>query len=105
MNHLQLLTLTASFKLKWPSNVDDLLSSSKPAAEVSTQIISFDWFLDQRQNGGSNIIRLYSTQRQKWNKIIIITKNKIKYSPYGLEPRRSFQTNAARIIYFLLLPR
>ena len=59
MNHLQLLTLTASFKLKWPSNVDDLLSSSKPAAEVSTQIISFDWFLDQRQNGGSNIIRLY----------------------------------------------
>ena len=59
MNHLQLLTLTASFKLKWPSNVDDLLNSSKPAAQVSTQIISFDWFLDKRQNGGSNLIRLY----------------------------------------------
>ena len=59
MNHLQLLTLTASFKLKWPSNVDDLLNSSKPAAQVSTQILSFDWFLDQRENGGSNFIRLY----------------------------------------------
>ena len=59
MNHLQLLTLTASFNLKWPSNVDDLLNSSKPAAQVSTQIISFDWFLDKRQNGGSNLIRLY----------------------------------------------
>ena len=59
MNHLQLLTLTSSFNLKWSSNVNDLLRFFKPATEVSTQIISFDWFLDQRQNGDSNIIRLY----------------------------------------------
>ena len=59
MSHLQLLTLTASFNLKWPSSVENLLNSPKPATEISTQIISFDWFLDQRQNGGLNIIRLY----------------------------------------------
>ena len=59
MSHLQLLTLTASFNLKWPSSVDNLLNSPKPATGISTQIISFDWFLDQRKNGGLNIIRLY----------------------------------------------
>ena len=26
---------------------------------MSTQILSFDWFLDQRNNGGTNIIKLY----------------------------------------------
>ena len=59
MNHLQLLVLTASFDLRWPDNVSSFFNSSESVAQVTTQFISFDWFLDQRSNGGSNIIQLY----------------------------------------------
>ena len=59
MNHLQLLTLTSSFDLRWPDSVNSFFSSSNEIAQVSTQFLSFDWFLDQRGGGGSNLIRLY----------------------------------------------
>ena len=59
MNHLQLLVITASFNFNWPSNVNQFFDSSKQAAQVTTQFLSFDWFIDQRNNGGSNLIRLY----------------------------------------------
>ena len=59
INHAQLLSLTSSFSLKWSSIVEDILSTSRPVAEVSTQILSFDWFLDQRSNDRNNIMRLY----------------------------------------------
>ena len=59
MNHLQLLTLTSSFDLRWPDSVSSFFSSSNEVAQVTTQFLSFDWFLDQRNSGGSNIIRLY----------------------------------------------
>ena len=59
MNHLQLLVITASFNFNWPSNVNQFFDSSKQVAQVTTQFLSFDWFLDQRNNGGSNLIRLY----------------------------------------------
>ena len=59
MNHLQLLVITASFNFKWPSNVNQFFYSSKQVAQVTTQFLSFDWFIDQRNNGGSNQIRLY----------------------------------------------
>ena len=51
MNHFQLVVLTASFKLSWPSLVTDLFSTAKPAAEASSQFISFDCFLDSRSAG------------------------------------------------------
>ena len=65
MNHLQLLILTSTFDLDWPSQVIELFDTGKPVAQVSTQIISFDCFLDQRSEdddgstSGVNIIRLY----------------------------------------------
>ena len=42
MNHLQLLVITASFNFKWPSNVNQFFDSSKQAAQVTTQFLSFD---------------------------------------------------------------
>mmetsp|Transcript_32875 Transcript_32875/g.37654 ORF Transcript_32875/g.37654 Transcript_32875/m.37654 type:complete len:200 (-) Transcript_32875:14-613(-) len=61
MNHLQLLVLTSSFNFKWPDKVIELFDSLKPVAQVSTQILSFDCFLDSRSSSGgsSNVIRLY----------------------------------------------
>ena len=66
MNHLQLLILTSSFEFDWPSRVVKLFETSEPVARVSTQVMSFDWFLDQRSENddGStqsdgNLIRLY----------------------------------------------
>ena len=58
MNHLQLLVITASFNFKWPSNVNQFFDSSKQVAQVTTQFLSFDWLLDQRISGKSNLIRL-----------------------------------------------
>ena len=59
MNHFQLLSLTSSFNLNWPGSVDEFFTASQPVAEVSTQILSFDWLIDQRQNGGHNLIDIY----------------------------------------------
>lgn len=61
MNHLQLIVLTASFDFDWPKRILKLFNTTKPVAQVSDQIISFDCFLDQRSNGstGGNLIRLY----------------------------------------------
>ncbi|CDW87526.1 UNKNOWN [Stylonychia lemnae] len=48
LNHIQLILLTASFDFKWPDEVLELFDTAKPVAAISTQIISFDCFLDQR---------------------------------------------------------
>jgi hypothetical protein len=36
MNHFQLLTLTASFDLEWPSDLKQFFTLTKPVSEVST---------------------------------------------------------------------
>lgn len=61
MNHLQLITLTASFDFDWPERVLKIFDTTKPVAEVSTQFLSFDCFLDQRNSGDTdgNLVRLY----------------------------------------------
>jgi hypothetical protein len=60
LNHLQLLTLTASFDFDWPSNVTSIFDTSEPVSQISQQILSFDCFLDQRGDSeDSNTIRLF----------------------------------------------
>ena len=60
MNHLQLIILTASFELEWPSKVAKLFETSGAAAKVSEHIFSFDCFLDKRsESEDDNFIRLY----------------------------------------------
>jgi hypothetical protein len=60
MNHLQLILLTASFNFDWPDNVTDFYDTTKPASQVSSQILSFDCFLDQRSNDNdSNLIPIF----------------------------------------------
>jgi hypothetical protein len=51
LNHFQLLTLTASFDLKWPSQLRDFFSIVKPISEAATQFLSFDCFLGQQREG------------------------------------------------------
>ena len=60
MNHIQLIYLTSSFEFDWPDNVAQIFKTSEPVAQVSQQILSFDWFLDQRSDSNdSNTIRLF----------------------------------------------
>ena len=60
MNHLQLIYLTSSFDFDWPDNVVELFEASEPVAQVSQQILSFDWFLDQRTDSSdANTVRLF----------------------------------------------
>jgi len=42
MNHLQLIVLTATFDFDWPSQVLAIFDTTEPAAQVSSQILSFD---------------------------------------------------------------
>ena len=66
MNHLQLILLTSSFDFDWPDNVTEFYDTTKPASQVSSQLLSFDCFLDKRsENGDSNIIRIY------WQKMLM----------------------------------
>ena len=59
MNHMQLLFLTASFDLNWPAMVIKFFESAAPVAEQSSQIFSFDCFIDLRENAfDMNHIRL-----------------------------------------------
>lgn len=61
MNHLQLILLTASFNFDWPDDVTKFYDNTRPASQVSSQILSFDCFLDQRSSNGSskNVIELF----------------------------------------------
>lgn len=42
MNHVQIMVITVSFELNWPSALSKMLGSTKPIADISTQFISFD---------------------------------------------------------------
>ena len=60
MNHLQLIILAASFEFNWPKRVQKYFDTTEPVADGPSQILSFDWFLDQRSDSGnSNTIRLF----------------------------------------------
>ena len=65
MNHLQLIMLSASFDFDWPDNVKDFFGTTKPASQVSSQIISFDCFMDQRSEESEEASDLY------FNKLVI----------------------------------
>ena len=46
-NHIQLIAITLSFELDWPTQVSQVKHSAKPLADVSSRIISFDCFLGE----------------------------------------------------------
>ena len=54
LNHLQLLTLTASFEFDWPNAVLELFSVSGTVSATTTQFVSFDCFLDSRSDNKEN---------------------------------------------------
>ncbi|CDW82066.1 UNKNOWN [Stylonychia lemnae] len=59
MNHLQLIILCSSFNFEWPKLLIDFYTEIKPVAQVSTQIFSFDCFIDKREdNEGSDQIEI-----------------------------------------------
>ncbi|CDW85156.1 UNKNOWN [Stylonychia lemnae] len=66
LNHFQLLMMSASFDFQWSQQISEFLSSSKQVATVSTQIISFDCFLDENASNESQESRLF------FQKLIII---------------------------------
>lgn len=45
MNHIQLITLTASFDFHWPELVNKFFAIPAPAATVGDSLFSFDCFL------------------------------------------------------------
>ena len=59
MNHLQLILMTASFNLQWPDKVQSLFGAVKPAADVSTQIFSFDCFLSAKVSASDSILKTF----------------------------------------------
>ncbi|CDW77647.1 UNKNOWN [Stylonychia lemnae] len=47
MNHLQLITMTASFNFNWPAKVVEFFSSSQTVAQAQTQVLSIDCFINK----------------------------------------------------------
>lgn len=72
LNHLQLIMLTASFNLNWPEMVQEFFDSAEPAAEATTQIFSFDCFMDTREENEENADSLYRIHFQKLGLISVI---------------------------------
>ncbi|TNV88103.1 hypothetical protein FGO68_gene7380 [Halteria grandinella] len=64
LNHIQFLTLIASFDLDWPSQLLSFYSSLVPVSEASTQLASIDCLLQ-----GSN---LFSTHRLHYIRAIFL---------------------------------
>ncbi|CDW81646.1 UNKNOWN [Stylonychia lemnae] len=50
LNHFQLILVTASFDFRWSQQIVEFFSSTKQVATASTQIFSFDCFLDKRSS-------------------------------------------------------
>ncbi len=48
VNHCQLIILTASFQLDWPSVIRYILYIPDPLANVTTHFLSWDCFMDSR---------------------------------------------------------
>ncbi|TNV88178.1 hypothetical protein FGO68_gene13761 [Halteria grandinella] len=46
LNHLQILSLTASFDFDWPEQLSNFYKSIQPASDVSTQLLSIDCLLE-----------------------------------------------------------
>ncbi|TNV74992.1 hypothetical protein FGO68_gene289 [Halteria grandinella] len=63
LNHLQILSLTASFDFEWPEQLTSFYQTMQPASDVSTSLLSIDCLLqsDEFQNF-SNQYRLYQVK-------------------------------------------
>ncbi|CDW87056.1 UNKNOWN [Stylonychia lemnae] len=68
MNHLQLIVLCSSFSFDWPRMLIDFYTEIKPVAQATTQIFSFDCFIDKRggdQNDVSDQVEFFRIFYQK----------------------------------------
>ncbi|CDW91326.1 UNKNOWN [Stylonychia lemnae] len=67
LNHFQLLLMTTSFDFQWSQQIFSFFSTSKQLATQSTQILSFDCFLDTREGNQSS-----QNSKMFYQKLIII---------------------------------
>jgi len=51
--------LTASFNLNWPKPLREFFNITEPAAEIATQVFSFECFMDSRREGEDTSASLY----------------------------------------------
>ena len=113
MNHLQLIVLTASFDFDWPKTVLKLFKATEPVAQVTTQVFSFDCFLDQRSDtGDDNTIRLYYQKMIMYAvcPILMTLGSVIYWKLYSCKKSRTVRSIKERIIattiilFFLVHP-
>ena len=48
MNHLQMLSLIATFDFEWPNQLSKFFQAMEPVSQSSIQILSLDCFFDKR---------------------------------------------------------
>ena len=66
VNHLQLISITASFDFRWSPQIIKMFDSVEPISEASSHIFSFDCFLDRRNTDDDT-----SSMRTYYQKMII----------------------------------
>ncbi|CDW84862.1 UNKNOWN [Stylonychia lemnae] len=67
LNHFQLLMVVASFDFEWSQQIVEFFSTTKQIATISTQIFSFDCFLDDRNENKGQEVKQNQSQAI-WNK-------------------------------------
>ena len=59
MNHMQMLLITASFDMNWPSEVVSIFEVAAPVRQITSSITSFDCYMDQRERADVNEYNFY----------------------------------------------
>jgi hypothetical protein len=61
VNHIQMVIIIYSFRLKWGGQFESYYDANEPAGEIAQQFISFDCFIDKRSDNDleANSITLF----------------------------------------------
>lgn len=74
LNHLQMITITASFDMDWPFHVKYIFALVAPIKELTNAIVSFDCFMDRRNIEDVDPYRFYTDEndvRVVYQKLIL----------------------------------
>ena len=48
LNHIQMISITASFDMDWPESVKTIFAFAAPVKDLTDAIVKFDCFMDRR---------------------------------------------------------
>ena len=104
-SHLQLLLLTLSFELDWPSHVSSLRDITEPVADVASRLLSVDCFLEASKLSSLTLDGLKAVYVYLLTYLALpLAVMGLSYLFWGLRGRRQKAIPTIVVIFFLLHP-